>query len=369
MMQQKIDYKENIRVFAKLPYKEGEYKSRAWGHPLHFLLSYPSKLKPALGHYLVKLFSRPGDNILDPFSGSGTIPFEACCQGRIGIGSDINPLAYHTTNAKVSGLFLDELEQQIDLLDEFIKKNLGKFKKTEKEIVDYYEKNTMNEILAAREFFKINLDKNYSFLISCIAHILHGNRPYALSRRSHNIMPWNPQGEFVYKNLIKHLREKVYRMKKVDLPATFVKGISIQDDVFKLSLKNDSVDSIMTSPPFFNNRDFLRMNRIRLWFCGWDYEIQNKFKANFIENAKDLGIYSKIFDEFYRVLKSSSLCILHLGVVKNVNMAEILSAEAKKTGFETLDIVYEDSSKLESHGIRDRGATHTHQFLFLRKYS
>jgi len=365
-MLQQSDYNENIRIFSTLPYKRNEYKSRAWGHPLHFLISYPSKLKPALGYYMIKLFSNPGEKILDPFSGSGTIPFEACCQGRIGIGSDINPLAFHATRAKVGGFSLEKLEGQILTLEKFIKNNIGKYTEVEKEIIEYYEKNTLNEILPAREFFRKNRDEDYSFLISSIAHILHGNRPYALSRRSHNIMPWNPQGEFVYKNLIKHLREKVNRMKKIDLPENFLKGESIQGDVSDLKIKNNNIDAIMTSPPFFNNRDFLRMNRIRLWFCGWNYEKQKEVKNQFIENAKDFGIYSNIFKEFHRVLKPNGLCILHLGIVKNVNMAEIASDYAEKNGFETLEIINEDSSKLESHGIRDRGATHTHQILFLK---
>jgi len=367
MTLQTVNYNENIRIFSKLPYKKGEYQSRSWGHPLHFLLSYPSKLKPAIAHYFVKLFSEPGDVILDPFSGSGTIPFEACIQGRIGIGSDINPLAYFATKAKVSGVTLDQLEKQIDTLDEFIKNNIGKFSKVEKEIVEYYHKKTLKEILTAREFFLKNSKKDYSFLIACTAHILHGNRPYALSRRSHNIMPWPPKGETIYKNLIEHLKKKVMRMKKIGLTSTFVKGRSLQDDVAKLSVNSNSVDSIMTSPPFIYNRDFLRMNRIRLWFCGWDYATQTKYREKFIENVRNLDSYNKVFDEFYRVLKPESLCIMHLGIVKDVDMANSLLPVAKKSGFKKVAITNEDSSKLESHGIRDRGATHTHQFLFLRK--
>jgi len=366
MTQQIQRYEENIKYFSTLPYKEGDFKSRAWGHPLHFLLSYPSKLKPSIAHYLVKLFTKPGQIVLDPFSGSGTIPFEACYQGRKGIGVDINPLAYHTTKAKVQNVTLIELEKQITELDKFIKKNIKNNFQVEKELIDYYHKKTLNEIAIVREFF-LKTKKDYSFLMACFAHILHGNRPYALSRRSHNIMPWPPKGPRVYKHVIKHLEDKVKRMKKIELPESFVLGESYQADTTEVPLKNSSVDCIITSPPFTSNRDFLRMNRIRLWFCGWDYSTQEKLKIRFIENHSDLKIYSEIFDEYYRVLKSKSLCIIHLGVVKDLNMAELLSPIATKSNLKVLGIVNEDSSKLESHGIRDRGATHTHQFLFLKK--
>ena len=91
MTQQIQRYEENIKYFSTLPYKDGEYKSRAWGHPLHFLLSYPSKLKPSIAHYLVKLFTKPGQIVLDPFIGSGTTMLAAKILGRKCTGVDLDP--------------------------------------------------------------------------------------------------------------------------------------------------------------------------------------------------------------------------------------------------------------------------------------
>jgi hypothetical protein len=109
------------------------------------------------------------------------------------------------------------------------------------------------------------------------------------------------------------------------------------------------------------------MNRIRLWFCGWSYEKQNEMKAVFLEHQKDLVVYRLVFQQFYRVLKPNTLCIMHMGVVKNVDMAARLTPYAEREGFEVISTIYEDTRHLESHGIVDRGATHKHQFLILRK--
>ena len=46
-------------------------------------------------------------------------------------------------------------------------------------------------------------------MFSCMLHILHGNRPYALSRRSHPLTPYAPTGEFQYKNVIDKLKRKI----------------------------------------------------------------------------------------------------------------------------------------------------------------
>ena len=46
-------------------------------------------------------YSRRGDVVLDPFSGRGTTPLQACAEGRIGVGNDLNPFAHLLTAAKV----------------------------------------------------------------------------------------------------------------------------------------------------------------------------------------------------------------------------------------------------------------------------
>jgi len=284
------------------------------------------------------------------------------------MGSDLSPVAYKVTNAKVDPPTIQQAEEQLKHLNEFIEENKHSIKMdVEEEIVSYYHSETLKEILAAKKFFEKNSEENFSFVLACTLHILHGNRPYALSRRSHNVMPWPPKGEFIYKPLMKSLREKVYRMLETDLPLCFVRGKAFQDDVFNLSLNKSSIDCILTSPPFYANRDFLRMNRIRLWFCGWNYEKQKEMKAIFLEHKKNISAYQTIFNQFYKVLKPEKICIMHLGVVGKVDMATQIAPYAEKEGFEMVSIIYEDTSALESHGIVDRGSTQHHQFLILRK--
>ena len=85
-----MTYKEKAENFlTTMPYKHGEFAGRNWGHPLHSLCSYHGKLKPAIAHILIRDFTHPGDRVLDPLCGVGTIPLEACLQGRFGIGNDL----------------------------------------------------------------------------------------------------------------------------------------------------------------------------------------------------------------------------------------------------------------------------------------
>lgn len=74
---------------------------RLWGHSFHPMASYLASFPAALAHAFVARYSRRGDVVLDPFSGRGTVPLQACVEGRIGVGNDLNPLAHLLTAAKV----------------------------------------------------------------------------------------------------------------------------------------------------------------------------------------------------------------------------------------------------------------------------
>lgn len=81
----------------KTPWKSAP---RRWGNPLHAMASYMAMFPPAIPHTFIRLLTEPGDVVYDPFSGRGTTPLEACLEGRIGLGSDANPLAWLLTAAK-----------------------------------------------------------------------------------------------------------------------------------------------------------------------------------------------------------------------------------------------------------------------------
>src|ERR1043165_8196280 len=82
---------------------EPEWKAqpRLWGHSLHPMCSYLASFPAALSHAFIARYSRPGDVVLDPFSGRGTTPLQACAESRIGVGNDLNPFAHLLTASKV----------------------------------------------------------------------------------------------------------------------------------------------------------------------------------------------------------------------------------------------------------------------------
>lgn len=374
------EFKFKAKKFMQdLPYREKPYSGRNWGHPWHSLCSYHGKLKPAIAYFLIKEFTEKGQKVLDPMSGVGTIPFEACLQGRIGIGNDLSEMAYTVTKAKLNKANKDKVYEILEELEIYIN-NLSMIYQPNEipyadfglngKIPDYFESETYSEILAARDFFmnRKTASIEEAFIFSCFLHVLHGNRPYALSRNSHPLTPYAPSGEFVYKNVVNHIRNKIELSYKKGEWDNFTEGEAIYGDLFDLQGKVNNIDAIITSPPFFDSIKFYSSNWLRLWLAGWEPDDYKNAEIRFLEGKqkKDLDIYNEFFNICNNILNDNGIVILHLGKSKKCDMATELAKRATNH-FEIVYIGNEDVESLEKHGIKDKGSTTDHQFLFLRK--
>lgn len=196
----------------------------------------------------------------------------------------------------------------------------------------------------------------------------HGNRAYALSRNSHPLTPYYPKGEFIYKNLVVHAKNKIDKTYKKKCFTNYTVGKAFNLDYKDLLNCVNNVDWIITSPPFSNSIKFYINNWLRLWFVGWEPE-QFKVADNiFLEGKQEesLDVYKEFFEFCYKILKNDGKMILHLGKTKKVDMAKELSNRCVDF-FEVVYLGEENVSGIEKHGIKDKGATFTHQYLFLKK--
>ena len=64
--------------------------ARALTHGFH---SYAGRMHPTIARGAIAGYSQPGDTVVDPFCGSGTVLVEAQAAGRAGVGVDASPLA------------------------------------------------------------------------------------------------------------------------------------------------------------------------------------------------------------------------------------------------------------------------------------
>ncbi|MFW6025776.1 MAG: DNA methyltransferase [Candidatus Woesearchaeota archaeon] len=377
----KGSYKTSTKEFIEnLPYLHEPYSKRNWGHNWHSLCSFQGKLKPAIAHFLVKKCTKDNDVVLDPLSGVGTIPFEACLQNREGIGNDLSPQAFVITKAKLEKPSKKEAKKSLKKLERYINKNKKEFNGDEfsdfgynGNLPEYFHTETYKEILAGREYIQKNIKSvttPQAFVFSIFFHILHGNRPYALSRRSHPLTPYSPKGEFEYKKVVDHINDKLERSfsKKISW-RNFKTGKAYNKDYKDLpNFIDKKIDVIITSPPFYSSLAFITNNWMRLWLSGWEPEDYEKAKDTFLSarQKKDLDVYKNFFKSCNYMLKNNGKLIMHLGKSKKCNMMKELSTRCQKY-FKVVNKGKEKVENLEKHGIADKGGTTDHQFLFLQK--
>ena len=362
---------------SDLPHQKGVFAKRNWGSPLHSLCSYQGKMKPSLARHLAETFLSEGAQMADPFGGVGTIPFEAASIGAKSWSFDISPAAVPIALAKLQTTSVSECKVIVEDLRKFIAKH--RVKVSERKTADkvrfngplseYFHPKTFNEVLLARRYFQENPPQAVAeaLVFSSLLHVLHGNRPYALSRRSHPITPFSPTGETEYKRLTDKVSEKVERALSVDRPDSFVSGESLFQDATALwPLEVDNLDAVITSPPFFDSTRFYSANWMRLWFAGWTAKDFNERPQSFVDERQkeDFRVYESILRQSRERLKPGGVCVLHLGKSRKCDMAQEI-ARVANAWFSRSEVFAESVAHCESHGIRDKGTVVEHTYLVL----
>lgn len=365
------------RFKADLPHQSDPYRKRNWGHPLHSLCSYQGKMKPSLAHHLVSTFVSEGNRMLDPFGGVGTIPFEAAAVGAEAWSFDVSPAVVPITAAKLQPSTRDECAAVVEHLECFIRENevTAEERHDAAEVrfngplPDYFHRRTFQEILLARRYFQEHpvSDPAAALVFSSLLHVLHGNRPYALSRRSHPITPFAPSGEKTYKSLTEKVNEKLERSFATERSPSFKPGHSLfQDATTAWPPEVAELDAVITSPPFFDSTRFYLANWMRLWFAGWSAADFKTRPLAFVDERQkhSFRVYEPVLRQARERLKSGGVCVFHLGKSKKCDMAEEI-ARVARTWFSRVDVFGESVAHCESHGIRDKGTVVEHSYVVL----
>ncbi|MEX2184640.1 MAG: DNA methyltransferase [Chloroflexota bacterium] len=282
---------------------EWKAQQRLWGHSLHPMCSYLASFPAALTHAFIARYSRPGDVVLDPFSGRGTTPLQACAEGRIGVGNDLNPFAQLLTAAKVepatraatatrvTGLRLAwtaEAGEWTALASAIVADPAaGGPEPVPLEVVVAFHPYTLAQLLFVRARLDL-ADRTDRFLAAAITGILHGKSASYLSVLMPNTFSMAPRyvrdfarrTAFVapQRDVFDGLTAKLDRLYRQPLPST--QGIALLGDArdvaprARAALRDhgrpDRVRLVVTSPPYLRVVKYGYYNWLRTWFLGFD---------------------------------------------------------------------------------------------------
>jgi SAM-dependent methyltransferase len=351
---------------------------------LQQLSPYVGKMKSGMAKVLIALYSRLGDTVLDPFGGSGIVPLEAALSGRCAWANDLSPYAYVLTRGKLDApeneslaiqrakSVLDAVKREAPPVDVNIAPEW---------VREFFHPDTLREVLTA---FQILRRREDYFLTACLLGILQHVRPGFLSFPASHLVPYlrktkYPPEKFpkmyAYRDLSSRLLEKVkraYRRHMLPLNWNERRYKVWQTNSMNLPMGDETVDAIISSPPYFGALDYARDNRLRLWFLGcqdWK-ELDASLTAN---NKVYLPQMSVCLQEMFRVLKSGGHCILVLGDVERDDKtrltAEILADLAVKVtqGQFEVETIVDDRIPDERRSRRRTGTTKFERILVIRK--
>lgn len=372
-------------VEIELPWKN---KPKNMGNRLHGICSYMAMFPPTIPNYYIQKYSKEGDIVLDMFSGRGTTSLEACMLGRYGIGSDISPLAYVLTKAKVELPQRENIIKRIYALWTKYKNSAEsvKYKGEKWQIRMLFNDYTLKQLVFLKK--NLNWKKNSvdAFITALILGILHGNSVSYLSIPMPNTFSMSPN--YVKKYIKEHNLEKPKRdvfelaLHKLNRCYQHTKrtGKVYFSDARNLSrIKNNSVALSVTSPPYTRVIRYGSFNWIRLWFLNYDAkDIDIKLFC-----SQSLDNYQKFMEETlrenWRVLKKKGVAVYVIGDVKKKesdeidNLAKFVWEEcAQKIGFSLIepiqiDAILDNTKVSKIWGAKRGMATKIDRILIMQK--
>jgi RMKL-like, methyltransferase domain len=375
---------ENLETGTQLDASlwQGSFNGRE--STLQQISPYIGKMKSGMARVLVNLYSRPGQIVLDPFSGSGVVPLEAALGNRVAWANDLSPYAYTLTRGKLEAPrnISEALERTRSLIEVVERKaNSVDLGNVPEWVRDFFNPQTLQEILVAVDELKIRED---NFLMSCLLGILHHVRPGFLSYPASHLVPYlrkskYPREDFpemyTYRDLASRLVAKVRRAyRRSMLSESWDKRDYMvwQTNAMSLPIPDESVDSVISSPPYFGALDYARDNRLRLWFLGcsdWK-ELDRTLTASTKVYIPQMSL---CFEELNRVLKLGSYCVLVLGDVEREgetkHTAEILASLATRVTNKSLrlETIYDDYIPDIRRSRRKTRTTKFERILVMRK--
>jgi DNA modification methylase len=348
-------------------------------NPLHQLSPYIGKMKSTMARELIQACSKPNDLILDPFVGSGIVALESLMAGRNIISCDINPYAVALTRAKITAPLT--FNEAINNLEFCLKQSrsieckidLGEVPKW---VQNFFHPKTLVEALALMKILKA---ENQYFLIGCLLGILHHQRPGFLSYPASHAIPYLRSKKFPresfpemysYRDVKSRIIRKIYRVyagtyQPIDRK---LERKCFELSATELNLSDECVDAVVTSPPYMNTLDYVRDNRLRLWFI--DENIPQD--TGNPKNLKEFEVLMyQCFKNIQNAIRPNGLCVIVTGEVKNgatcVNTSEAIIRAAEKLDNFTCETIIEDDIPAIRRVRRDAKRVKKEWIVVLRK--
>ena len=371
-----------------------EYADADTQHLTHNIHRYSGKFIPQIATRAVELLTRPGELVVDPYSGSGTTLLECAQLRRRAIGIDLNPLAVLIAKVKTTPVPKAELEDlnfalkklllAVDTNDELplfrnpITRESAQCVHDTRLNHEWYRKWFQPHVLS--DLIKIDLEiaRIKDEPVRDIALVAFSD----ILRRSSNAHSGYPNVMFD-RNAPKKDRPIRSFLKALERITDMVSRLSVVDTVWAdvrvvhgnataLPIDDAAVDAVISHPPYIGSIPYAEYGALSLQWLGANSKQLDRELTGGRRQSPDVVSrfedgYGRMLRESARVLKPGRHAFLMVGnpVVRGevIDLAEMTIALASQAGLELV-------VRTERLGVNRRankmGAEH---LLFFQKVS
>lgn len=311
---------------------------------IHNFARYPATMVPEMQKDILEIICKNSKvkNILDPFMGSGTVLVEGIKNDLDVYGLDINPYAYYLSKSKLTLIDIEELDKYKNELIESIDNDNSSYEMHTFENIDKWFRQDYQDVLSKirdrinriekfeiRLFFLIAFSDVITTLKNSQSstfklHIKKTNQIQALNKDAIKEFKDKIQENIVsYKTFLDTLNKRnLIKRKYKARPRSLRNNVNVSCGDARelkslLNLRKNSIDLIVTSPPYGDNLTTVTYGQYStlplFWMC--DSEIKTDIDSNLLSNysaidTASLGgrIYSKkVIEDSKILIKSKSL--------------------------------------------------------------
>lgn len=231
------------------------------------------------------IWSKPGDVVLDPFSGRGTTVFQSLLNDREALGGDTNEVAICISRAKADppqlGAVIDRIHE---LKKDFPRRDVGSIEAPHREFFNLcFAPSTLKQLLYLRKTLDWRKSRTDRMIAALSLGCLHGeshrsewcfsNRmPRTISTKpAYSVRWWKERHCEPPKRDVFQILRFVARF-RYESPLPERRGRVADSDVRRLgrvfSSHKGRVSLVITSPPYLNTTNYREDQWLRLWFLG-----------------------------------------------------------------------------------------------------
>ncbi len=275
----KIDYSWDYR---------GE-KTKSHTHGIH---TYPAMFIPQVGRRLLETYSKEGDTICDIFCGSGSALVESRLIGRNAYGIDLNPLAIFLAKAKTTPINPPKLTREyLALLDRVEKIKDNKIQRPNFKNIDFWFKDKIIIKLAKlKKAIREIKDKEIrNFLMVALSETVR----YSSNTKTGEFKLVRVKGDKLEKHdpdvisiFRKHAEKNIagmsdfYKDARKESWTKIIYGDSSKDN----EIKANSIDCIITSPPYGDSRTTVAYGQFSRLSAQWIDVFEDPNDASGVDN-------------------------------------------------------------------------------------